>query len=154
MNALLATYLNDHLAGATGGLELFRRSARAQHSPELERLAAEIGEDRQSLLGILRALDVPVDRVKVAGGWVGEKVMRLKPNGSLLRRSPLDALVELESMTVGVHGKASGWRTLRALADTEPGLDAAELDRLLARAERQLAELEQLRVAAAGTALR
>lgn len=153
MNPLLAIYLNDHLAGATGGAELFRRSARAQRSPELERLASQIAEDRQSLLGILDALGVPVDRVKVAGGWVGEKLMRLKPNGSLLRRSPLDALIELESMTLGVHGKAAGWRTLRALADAEPGLDAAVLDRLLERAERQLDELEQLRAAAAPSAL-
>jgi len=56
-------------------------------------------------------------------------------------------------MTLGVHGKASGWRTLRALAGSEPGLDATELDRLLERAKRQLDELEQLRITAAAHAL-
>ena len=153
MTPLLATYLNDHLAGATGGLELFRHAAGAQHSPQLERITQEIAEDRQSLLAILRALDVPVDRLKVAAGWVGEKAMRLKPNGSLLHRSPLDAVVELESMTLGVQGKAAGWRVLRALADTEPALDGVALDRLIERADRQVSELEQLRMAAALAAL-
>lgn len=153
MNPLLATYLNDHLAGATGGLELFRRAARGQGSAELERLAEEIAADRRSLLGILAALDVPVNRLKVAGGWLGEKAMRLKPNGSLLHRSPLDAVIELESMTLGVQGKAGGWRALRTLVDAEPRLDAAELDRLLERADRQVSELEQLRKAAVAAAL-
>jgi hypothetical protein len=154
--ALLGIYLNDHLVGATAGLELFRRAA-ANHAqtdagPALTRLAVEVEEDLQSLLEILRRLDVPVRRYKVAGGWVAEKVGRAKPNGRLLSRSPLSSVIELEGMRLGVLGKGSGWRLLRSLADSEPRLDPADLDRLIERADRQAAELEQLRITAANEA--
>ncbi|MCA1720252.1 MAG: hypothetical protein LC779_03810 [Actinobacteria bacterium] len=155
--ALLGIYLNDHYAGATAGLELFRRAA-ANHSgtsagPVLERLTAEIAEDRQSLREIMASLQIPVQAYKVAGGWAAEKIGRLKPNGRLLSRSPLSSLIELEGMHLGVIGKASGWHLLRKLAATEPRLDAGKLDELLARAERQTKELEELRLQAGAEAL-
>ena len=47
---LLGIYLNDHLAGATGGLELFRRAAGSHEDtvagPVLDRLTAETESDR------------------------------------------------------------------------------------------------------------
>jgi hypothetical protein len=57
-------------------------------------------------------------------------------------------VVELEGLFVGVNGKACLWRTLRALADDEPRLDADELDRLLARAEDQKDRIERMRLRA------
>ena len=52
-------------------------------------------------------------------------------------------------LRLGVEGKAAGWRTLRTLADSDPRLDPARLDELIARARRQADLLEDLRVAAA-----
>lgn len=153
---LLAIYLNDHLAGATAGLELFRRAARSHPAPakaELERLVVEVQQDRESLLGFMRALGVPVQRYKVLGGWVAEKAGRVKPNGHLWSRSPLSDLVELEALVLGVNGKAAGLRALQTVAEDDPRLDAAELDRLVARAERQSVTLEGLRLQAARRAL-
>ncbi|MFF7195034.1 transaldolase [Streptomyces sp. NPDC008079] len=154
---LLAIYLNDHLSGATGGLELFRRAAQTQKDrdggPELAELARQIEQDRDSLIQIMTDLDVSPDRSKVAIGWVAEKVGRLKPNGHLFTRSPLSDLLELESMCLGVAGKAACWRTLRTLAETEPRLYPEHLDTLLERAEHQSAVLEELRLAAAARAL-
>src|SRR5437868_5947452 len=130
--SLLGIYLNDHLAGATAGLELFRRAAGAHRQtaagPALERLTQEINEDRDALLGIMKAVGAPVRQYKVIGAWLAEKAGRAKPNGRLLSRSPLSSVVELEGLRLGVAGKASGWRLLRALADKEPRLDAAQLD--------------------------
>jgi hypothetical protein len=149
---MLAIYLNDHLAGATGGLELARRTASAHRGtpdgPDLQRLADEIAEDRESLLAVMRALGVGVQQYKVGAGWLAEKVGRLKLNGSWVSRSPLSSVVELEGLFVGVNGKACLWRTLRALADDEPRLDADELDRLLARAEDQKDRIERMRLRA------
>jgi hypothetical protein len=152
-HALLGVYLNDHLAGATAGLELARRTARAHRSSPggeaLRRLAAEIAEDRGALLDIMRTLHVPVRRYKVAGGWAAEKISRLKANRRLVRRSPLSALIELETLRIGVDGKSAGWRALRVLA-TRPGrLDAGRLDRLVERADQQAATIEELRLRAA-----
>ena len=52
-------------------------------------------------------------------------------------------------MTLGVAGKAAGWRVLRAVADRDGRLDAGQLDILLERAARQQETLEGLRMAAA-----
>lgn len=148
---LLGIYLNDHLMGATAGVELFRRasgSAPTAVKGELDRLAAAVTQDRESLLSLMRRLGVPVRRYKVIGGWAAEKVGRVKLNGSLLGRSPLSDLVELEGLVLGVQGKAAGFRALRSLAEHDGRLDAAELDRLIARAEEQGEALERLRLRA------
>jgi hypothetical protein len=148
--ALLGVYLNDHLAGSTGGLALIRRLAdtEADWAPELGRLAGEIGEDREALLELMRGLDVPVQRYKTVLAWGAEKAGRLKPNLRLTTRSPLSRVIELELMRLGVEGKAAAWGTLRQVAGTEPRLPAGRLDDLLARARRQADELETLRLRA------
>ena len=147
MRMLLAIYLNDHLAGSTGGHELAKRAAAGNrgntHGAFLERLAAEIGEDRATLISIMRALGVRVDRVKVLGGWAAEKVGRLKLNGRVTGYSPLSRVVELEGLTLGVHGKLELWRKLDDLEPKPHGLVAFDLPALIRRAERQLQELEE-----------
>jgi hypothetical protein len=150
MSELLTIYLNDHLMGATAGLELFRRAA--GHLPAVQPLVREVEEDREALLGMIDAVGAHPDQVKVVAGWVGEKLTRLKPNGHLLGRSPLSDVVELESLTLGVLGKLSGWRLLRALGD--PRLDTAELDRLIGRAQQQAEQLDALRLERAVQVLR
>lgn len=150
--SLLGVYLTDHLAGATAGVDLFRRCA-GNHAgtPEgatLARLLREVQEDRESLLAITRRLGFPLRRYKLVGGWLLEKVTRLKPNGRLVGRTALDPLIELESMGLGLAGKGAGWRTLRELTGTEPRLDPAELDRLIARNDDHVAQVEALRISA------
>jgi hypothetical protein len=151
---LLGIYLNDHLAGATGGLELARRVAGSHRGPAagsaLQRLAAEVAQDRAALQDIMGALGIPVRAYKLYAAWIGEKAARLKLNGHLLARSPLSSLEELEMLRLGVEGKAAGWRTLRVLAGTDKRLDPRRLDELIARAQRQAELLEKLRVRAAG----
>jgi hypothetical protein len=152
-DALLAIYLNDHLAGAVAGSNLAKRLAEAERDwvggAVLPRVAKEIEEDLGQLTEIMAALEVPARQYKMWAGWAMEKVGRLKPNGRLLTRSPLSRVVELEAMRLGVEGKAAGWRTLRARAATDSRLDAARLDELIARARRQIDDLERLRVRAA-----
>jgi hypothetical protein len=154
---LLGIYLNDHLAGATGGAELARRMAGShgggQSGGALRQLAAEIAQDRAALLEFMAALGIPVRSYKVYAAWLGEKAARLKLNGRLLARSPLSSLEELEMIRLGVEGKAAGWRTLRTLAETDPRLDPGRLDELMSRARRQADLLEELRVSAAGQVL-
>jgi hypothetical protein len=155
-HGLLGIYLNDHLAGATGGAELARRAAAARRGgpagDALRRFAAEVAADRAALLDIMATLGIPVRAYKAYAGWLGEKVGRLKLNGHLLTRSPLSSLEELELLCLGVTGKAAGWRTLRLLAEADPRLDRGRLDGLIARADSQLGLLEELRVRAARAA--
>jgi hypothetical protein len=117
---LLAIYLNDHLTGATAGLERARHLQRTAQGSELgtalDPVVAEIAEDRESLLEIMRDLGVPVRRYRAGVGWAAEKAGRLKGNGRLLRRSPLSTVLELEALRLGVEGKAAGWQTSGACA--------------------------------------
>jgi hypothetical protein len=156
-DVLLAIYLNDHAAGATVGRELSRRSAASNrgtpYEPFLSRLAGEIAEDRRSLLAIMDALGVRVDRFKAAAAWGGEKLGRLKLNGQLRGYSPLSRIIELEGLLLGVHGKRALWITLGELAGDRPGLVADELHGLRQRAESQLEGLETHRTRAIAEAL-
>ncbi|MFF3348915.1 hypothetical protein [Streptomyces sp. NPDC002779] len=150
---MLAIYLNDHLAGATGGVGLARRMVQehgeSAHGKELRALASAIAEDRATLLRLMSDLEVTPRRYKIYAAWLGEKVGRAKPNGRLLRRSGLTLLVELEAMRLGVQGKVLLWRTLHRAAAVDPRLDSDELLRLLSRAEDQLISLDSLHAKAA-----
>jgi hypothetical protein len=146
---LLAVYLNDHVTGATAGVELFERSASARRGTsvgeQLARLAEEVAQDRRTYLALMEGLGVEVQRSKLALAWVGEKLTRLKGNGRLVRRSPLSDLVELEALYLAVRGKEAGWHSLRIVAEQDDRLDPAQLDELIAGAGRQIAVLERLR---------
>jgi hypothetical protein len=157
-SALLGIYLNDHLAGATAGAERARHMVRSYRGTALAAamgpIAAEIAEDRAGLIGIMKRLDIPLRHYKVYAGRVAERAGRLKSNGRLVRRSPLSPLLELETLRLGVEGKAALWETLRELADTEERLDPHLLDELRERATRQLDRLEEMRRQQVGAAFR
>jgi hypothetical protein len=152
----LATYLNDHLAGATIGVELTRRAAAENAGTPLgeflSELAVEIAEDRATLQGFMTSLGVGTDRKKVVLGWLGEKVGRLKPNAQLRGYSPLSPLVELEGLLLGIEGKRLLWRSLQAIAG-EHGLPAERLDELGTRARGQRDRVERRRAALLESAL-
>lgn len=149
---LLAIYLRHHTVAAKGGEEFFARAAEGATNPVIQEtlteLAAEVADDRQSLLAILERLDIPQPAVGEQLASLGEKVGRLKPNGSLTQRTPLTQVVELEGAADAVQAKRLGWVTLREIAASEPRLDSAELDTLVQRADSQLERLEGLRQAA------
>ena len=145
----LATYLNDHLLGATLGTELVRRAAGENQGSDLGAflgsLAREIEDDRETLLALMSELGVKTDRLKVAAGWIGEKLGRLKPNAQLRGYSPLSPLVELEGLLIGIQGKLAMWRVLAEVAQ-DLGLDRARFEALAARAEGQQADVERHRI--------
>ncbi|SFT52619.1 hypothetical protein SAMN05660657_01342 [Geodermatophilus amargosae] len=138
---LLGVYLNDHLASATGGIELVCRMIGVHRGSRwegpLQQLLDELRDEKTSLLATARALGVPVRQYKQLGVWLAEKVTRVKLNGRLLSRSPLSDLVEFEFLASGVRAKRSGFETLRIVAEVDDRLDKAELDRLIDQAHRQ-----------------
>ena len=154
---LLGIYLNDHLAGSTVGCQLARRALGSNegtpYGEPLERIAREIAEDRDALIDLMKRLGVRRDPLKQAAGYAAEKAGRLKPNGRLFSYSPLSRVVELEGLYLGVSGKRSLWRTLRALAAEEAQLALADYDALTARADGQLRTLDRLRTRAAREAV-
>jgi hypothetical protein len=154
---LLAIYLNDHLAGATMGVELTRRSLRANRGTDLGRfledLLGEIEEDKRTLEAIMDAVGVAKSPVKPRLAVAAERLGRLKLNGQVTGYSPLSRVLELEGLTIGVAGKLSLWRNLRDGAGLADRLIGIDLDALIARAERQLSSIAERRIAAARLAL-
>jgi hypothetical protein len=155
MGSHLATYLRDHHAGATAGVELARRAAGSNegnpYGEELSRIADEIAEDRASLERVMDELGVRADPIKDRAAWAAEKLGRLKPNGRMIGYSPLSRVIELEGLVLGVTGKLALWESLKAAAGAR--IDAVDLDRLTERAADQRRRLEALRRDAASEAL-
>lgn len=151
---LLAIYLNDHMAGATGGVELARRARDANRGTKwgepLEEVCAEIEADRATLGLVMAQLEVKRDPTKVAGAWIGEKFGRLKLNGQLTGYSPLSRMLELEMLHLGITGKIALWRALQETVAAK--LPQFDLPALAERAESQRATIEQLRRDAAAEA--
>jgi len=156
---LLAIYLNDHLAGATLGVELALRAARENTGSELgvflgEVLLPEIREDRQTLEALMGRLGVARSRAKVAAAWAAEKAGRLKLNGEPTRYSPLSRLLELEGLAAGIEGKRAFWLALAATVDNgEDDIEGFDFRALAERAASQRERLETHRRAAALDAL-
>jgi hypothetical protein len=152
---LLAIYLNDHLAGATVGVELCRRLRASNRDDDalsgaLTDVGEEIEADRETLAQLMRSLGVRRSCLKPAAAWAGEKVGRLKLNGQLTGYSPLSRLVELEMLCIGITGKMQMWRALeRTLDGAEHGVD---LVRLAERAGSQRDRVEDLHAIAAARA--
>jgi hypothetical protein len=153
----LSVYLNDHLAGATAGVNLARHAAESNRSTSygraLDALAEEIADDRATLLAVMERLSVGRDHLKVALAWGLERAGRLKPSGELVGYSPLSRLEELEGLALGVEGKLALWQTLRRTHGADPRLRAIDFGELIARARSQRRRLERQRIRAADEAL-
>jgi hypothetical protein len=152
----LAIYLNDHLAGATVGVEIARRTKGSNEDdpdfgPPLAEICAEIEADRETLKAVMDQLGIGQSKVKPLAATVGERLGRLKPNGQLLGYSPLSRVVELEVLQIGVTGKRRLWRALEHTHAED--LSDFDLGALAERSTDQLRWLEALHLKAAALAL-
>lgn len=142
----LATYLNDHLAGAEGGRRLAARLARTVAEPELKGVDAEIDRDYATLQRLMDDLGVTRSRLKQLAGVAAEMASRIKLRLGSAGAHDVEQLLGLEAMAVGVAGKLRLWRSLELLAPSDPRLDEQELRALAARAASQLDAIEQVRL--------
>jgi hypothetical protein len=151
---LLAIYLNDHRAGAAGGVELARRARSSNRGTRwgeaLETVCAEIEADLATLEQVMEDLGVKRNVAKIAAAWSAERVGRLKPNGRLRGYSPLSRMLELEMLHIGITGKMELWRALEATLASR--LTQFDLPGLIERAESQRTTVERLRIEAAAEA--
>ncbi|GAB3712318.1 hypothetical protein [Mariniluteicoccus flavus] len=148
---LLHVYLQDHHAGASAGVDLFRRVADSHSRPDVRETVARLGDeveaDKALLEELMAAVGAKPAAVKDIPARVGEKLSQLKANNRLVERSPMSDLLELEALTLAVHGKLLGWKTLQELAD--PRLSSELITRLIDRAADQGRELDDLRLSCA-----
>ena len=142
----LEIYLRNHEAAARAGCDLFTRVARTHrgeaYAGELDALRREVHEDRATLRGIMRRAQVSPDLLMGTALQVAERLGRLKPNGRLVRRSPLTPFLEIEGLLDAVHAKAAGWWALDAARLSV--ISAPELASLRDRADSQIERLRAI----------
>ena len=151
---LFEIYLDDHRAGAAAGQALARRMAeRYGTEPGYEELIAtrdDIDADVAELDRLREHLGLHGGRLKRELAVLIERLGRLKPNGRLVRRSPLSELLELELLSAGVAAKRRLWYAVMAAWGTEE-VAGVDLRLLGERADEQLERLHRLHQRAAAS---
>jgi hypothetical protein len=150
----LDTYLSDHHAGATAGVNLARMAAdehqQHEHGPFFAEISHEIQQDHETLERLMDALDVTKSATKSALAEVGTKVMSPKFTGT---EDALNAFVALETLSIGVEGKQCMWKALKRVEDAYPSFEGFDFDELISRAQSQRERIEAKRLELAPSAL-
>ena len=151
----LVIYLQDHYAGATAGVNLARRcaltTAQSTGGEVVAEIAAEVESDRVTLERAMTALSIPASTPKSAGAWLLEKLEHLKPNGRAGADGSVQALHELEVLSLGLAGKRALWIALQTVPEIADRTNL-DLDALTARAQDQFDRIEAVRLNAARAA--
>lgn len=153
----LATYLNDHRAGAAAAVTVFGQLRSSPSGRGLEGvltdLEAALQEDARALESFMERLGIPPSRPRRAAARVSGWVMQLKLIVDDPQGGPLRLLESLEMLATGVEGRLALWRALAAAAERAPELRQADFGHLAGRAEEQRARIEAVRLDAARAAL-
>src|SRR6478736_5822965 len=100
-SSTLTKYLNDHLAGSAGALDLLDSLGGHANTDELaatlESVAAQIESDRETLLGVMERLGIGSSTIKQAVARVGEKALRVKASTVVTGDDDLSRLLGLEA---------------------------------------------------------
>jgi hypothetical protein len=120
---LLRTWVQDRLAASTFAFALLKRMIRENRGTPFERplqqIHEELRDERARLDELAGAIAAPPPLVKQTAAWLGEKVERFKPNGRLLRYSPLSRVLELEMLLSATYAREVSWRALDAIPDDD-----------------------------------
>jgi hypothetical protein len=156
-NDHLATYLNDHLAGAIGALELLEHMERAHAGTPVARalseLRVEIEADRGTLESLMERLQVTESRPRKATAWLAERLAWLKLRLDDPDEGAFRLFESLEAVSLGIEGKLALWRALAAVAPAMPDVIDLDYETLMQRATEQRGRAEVLRLGAAEAAL-
>lgn len=147
----LESYLNDHLAGSVGALELIEHSVHRYDGQPLgaffSDIQTDIRADQDTLRDLMHGLAIDESIVRKAGAWAAEKAGRARL--MIAGDEPGDAglVLTLEGLIMGVTGKKLMWRGLAVVNLRQlGGYDFKELER---RAEQEIERIEIERVRAA-----
>jgi hypothetical protein len=151
----LATYLNDHLAGANSAIELLDHfvAANPEDKAQLEILRSEIEADRQQLKSVMSVAGIAESRIRKAGSWIVEQLSEAKLYADDDAHGPLQRFERLEALSLGIEGKSAMWKALGQAQRTNAAIATVDYDHLIRRAETQRSQVEALRLHAAPLAL-
>ena len=151
----LTKYLNDHLAGSVGALELLDRLVDACEGKPLanffQKLRADIHQDQEQLKELIQKLGAEESAVRKAGAWIAEKLSRAKIELGESSNGETGLFLALEALILGITGKRSLWRALRAASQSVPQLARLDYTGLEKRAIEQCERVEAKRLESART---
>jgi hypothetical protein len=149
--------MNDHLAGSAAAVELVERIRDNNEGTDLARametLLGDIEADQATLAAIMERLGVEPSSPKQAAGKVLETLSRFRLNERVTGSAEVSLLMELETLSLGIEGKLSLWRSLGEVTGSLAALAEFDLPTLASRAVSQRAVVEPFRLQAAGAAL-
>jgi hypothetical protein len=149
-NEHLATYLNDHLAGSVVAIELME-SLESSHEGTpvatfVRELRSDIEADQKELQRLMSSLEISESRTRKVSAWLTEKLSELKLRFDDSEDGNLRLFESLEALSLGVEGKHSLWRGLKAAAEISPALQILDYEKLQTRAEEQRDRVETKRI--------
>jgi hypothetical protein len=156
MDDPLATYLHDHVSGATHAVELLQKMRERLEREPLGVFAAQMLVEVQADRDVLRELTSRIgggsgNPLKEMTGWLAEKASRIKLGGD---SHSLGSFEALEYLQIGIRGKWALWRALEQIVAAEPRLAGVDFRSLAARAEAQEAKVDAERLKLSESALR
>ena len=146
----LTEYLNDHLAGSVGAIELLDRMVEGCAGKPLERffrdLRDDVQHDQEQLRELMQKIGVKESTVRKAGAWVAEKLTRPKIDLGEGSKEEVGVFLGLEALVLGITGKRSLWRALQAASRTVPALARLDYAGLEKRSIEQCERVEARRL--------
>jgi len=146
----LESYLNDHLAGSVGALELLEHWAHLYEDKPLgtffTNIEAEIRADQSTLQDVMHSLGIEESTLRKAGAWAAEKAGRARVIMAGDELGSLGLVLTLEGLIMGVTGKKLLWRALEAAK--LPQLNSYDFEELQGRADEQIKRIEAERIRA------
>ena len=152
---ILATYLNDHLAGSVAAIELLddliEHHSEDRFGKFFSDLRDDIHTDQEKLRDLIAKLGAKESALRKAAGWVSEKFGRAKIGDA---DDSAELLQALEGLALGITGKKLLWRSLAAIASDFVALQGTDFGELEKRAHDQFERVESLRLEMAREAFR
>jgi hypothetical protein len=152
----LHVYLNDHLAGATAGVDLVKTAAET-HDGEMgeffQELADGISADYNTLTSLIAQLNAHASGAKEVFAKLGSEVSETKFSGETVDDPQFGTFLTLETLSIGVEGKQCMWKALKVVEGDYPELASFDIDTLIERAQSQRDRIEGKRLEIAGGAL-
>lgn len=157
MNSNLERYLNDHLSGSAGAVDLIETLAHnhAGTSDEafFHNLKAEVEEERELLHSLLAAVGKSHSKILEMIGNLTAKGGRLKLLWEGMDSGELGIFEALEILSLGIGGKRSLWLMLGKIAPAIPEWAGTDFAALATKAQEQLDAVEARRITAGERAL-
>ncbi|HKP03947.1 MAG TPA: hypothetical protein VJU77_11395 [Chthoniobacterales bacterium] len=154
----LSSYLNDHLAGSVGALELLDRLVETYEGKPLAVFFAglrnDIHEDQEKLRELIQAVGAEESAVRKAGAWLMEKLSRAKMPVSESSEDEMGLFLALEALALGIMGKRSLWQALQVASPEIPQLARLDYAGLEKRATEQHERVEAKRLEIARSVLK